>query len=583
MAEEDNIIPEVFIYTEGAAVPQDVVRVRVHPSVTAIPEEAFQERTKIEEVELCEGLLEIGGAAFSGCGSLANISIPSSVTLIGIAAFSYCDKLEEVVLREGLLEIGESAFRYCAALKQISVPSTVAIIQERAFEYCIGLERIELCDGLQEIGNQAFERCMSVKNVKIPSTVIRIGEWAFAYVPLVDIRLPDCLESIGSYAVARGNFPILRIPPLITTISRGLVGSCEGLMSIELSDSVTRIEYTSFSCQSLRNVAIPQNNVSIDARNSVFGLCDDLEQLFGTEEQIIHGLKHRFDNLPVHKMIYYQSYNNVTSDQLNSATDIRMSQRRSKVNPTGSQRDCLGMTPLHILACSTVQNLELYKVLVTKYPENLITEDRWGALPLLYAVWGDAPDEILQFLVDSYKSLYPDHELNWTGMMASLRRDKVSRSVLQALLDLYIDFVPDQIEELFEELAEHEGISLDTFRFIVQRGYIERVNTIGLKQYRDAIMVEMEIKPINSKLGWLNIIRSKLVQYEEEYRTLKEATTLLELLLWKNEMDKSESSKKRKRAEESDSNFREQCRIGCRADIVIEHVLPFLVPPKKFL
>ena len=27
------------------------------------------------------------------------------------------------------------------------------------------------------------------------------------------------------------------------------------------------------------------------------------------------------------------------------------------------------------------------KVLVTKYPENLVAEDRWGAVPLLYAIW----------------------------------------------------------------------------------------------------------------------------------------------------------------------------------------------------
>ena len=79
-------------------------------------------------------------------------------------------------------------------------------------------------------------------------------------------------------------------------------------------------------------------------------------------------------------MIYYQSYNNVTPDELNNATEIRLSRRRSKLDPTGNQQDCLGMTPLHILACSTIQNIEIYKVLVSKYPETLVTEDRWGAI-----------------------------------------------------------------------------------------------------------------------------------------------------------------------------------------------------------
>ena len=49
---------EVFVYNEGAVVPEDVVRVRVHPSITKISNELFKERKKLEEVELCEGLLQ---------------------------------------------------------------------------------------------------------------------------------------------------------------------------------------------------------------------------------------------------------------------------------------------------------------------------------------------------------------------------------------------------------------------------------------------------------------------------------------------------------------------------------------------
>lgn len=36
----------------------------------------------------------------------------------------------------------------------------------------------------------------------------------------------------------------------------------------------------------------------------------DLYQLFGSEEaRIIRELQHRFDILPVHRLVYYQSYN----------------------------------------------------------------------------------------------------------------------------------------------------------------------------------------------------------------------------------------------------------------------------------
>ena len=46
---------DVFVYTTGSIVPNDIVRARVHPSVTIIPREAFMNCNKLEEVELCKG------------------------------------------------------------------------------------------------------------------------------------------------------------------------------------------------------------------------------------------------------------------------------------------------------------------------------------------------------------------------------------------------------------------------------------------------------------------------------------------------------------------------------------------------
>ena len=71
-------------------VSDDVVRVRVHPSVTVIPQRAFYNKEKMEEVELCDGILEIGAWTFCGCKSLKHIFIPSTVTMIRPRAFSGC-------------------------------------------------------------------------------------------------------------------------------------------------------------------------------------------------------------------------------------------------------------------------------------------------------------------------------------------------------------------------------------------------------------------------------------------------------------------------------------------------------------
>ena len=74
---------------------------------------------------------------------------------------------------------------------------------------------------------------------------------------------------------------------------------------------------------------------------------------------------------------------------------------------------------------------------------------------------------------------------------------------------------------------------------------------------------------------WPNDIKSKLNQYENDYNKLKEATSLIELALWKMELnDQSKKGRQNKKMKID----REQYRISCGADIVIEHVLPYLLP-----
>ena len=82
---------EVLVYMgdERERVPRDVVRARVHPSVTRISGEAFVDCIKLVEVELCEGLLlEIGMGAFRGCNALKTINIPSTVRVINDVHFT---------------------------------------------------------------------------------------------------------------------------------------------------------------------------------------------------------------------------------------------------------------------------------------------------------------------------------------------------------------------------------------------------------------------------------------------------------------------------------------------------------------
>ena len=504
-----------FVYREGVRVPSDVVRVRVHPSVTEIPYAAFAGRKKLEEVELCEGLLEIG--------------------------------------------------------------------------------------------TMAFNDCVALKRITISSTIVRIARHAFCQASVLSLRLNDDVDCIEKYAFCCCNMTTFKTPPLIETITEGMLSKCIRMFSVEIYEGVIKVEGPEVQidgyngafrcCHSLRNVALPPD---AEIGHDAFLGCTDLHQLFfvNTQDQVINALKHRFDNLPIHKMIYYQSYQPITVDQLSDEVHMKSSQRRKlrrmlgcpQVDPTGKQQDCLGMTPLHILACSTVQNIELYRVLIEKYPDNLITKDRWEALPILYAIWGDAPNEIVQFLVSKYKSLYPNNELNWTHMMKTLGRANVKPETLQSLLELQQESFPNQsidwdsvLEPLTTAGSYYErGASNKTFRFLLGCSIKKRVNAIGLKLWRDGIYESLRNQKASytdQRRAHIDRIRTKLANVETKFRHLKEATSIVELAMWKHKINgcSQEKTRSNKKLKIADSDARNRCRISCGADIVVEHMLPYLV------
>ena len=497
--------PYIFLYTEGAEVPMDVRRARVDPSVTVIPARAFEGRERLIEVQLSEGLQEIGERAFCGC----------------------------------------------KFLRQMNIPSTLKAIRHLAFAYT-RLSSIDLPDGVEDIEGGAFGACKALSS--------------------------------------------MRIPPLINEIARSVFRQCEGMFSLELSVRINRIDIDSFvECRSLRNLAIsPGTQFGMD----VFGECNDLLQLFSSTEQVKEALMHRFDGLPIHKIMYYQSYHptEATNEHLSRALNMR-----TRTSKSGNQNDCLGMTPLHILACSKKQSLELYRVIIEKCPENLITEDNWGGLPLLYACWGGAPGEIIQFLIDSHKSNFPHHELNWGKMVETLSL-ACPWWVLKNLLGVQQTHFPEQKidwDNLLDDFARPETIRqtgapqyLEVFRYLVKFSISERLKLIGLKQWRSNVtdMIEgipetADSPPVDRK-ACLDGIRSKLATYERDFLRLKEATSTLELALWKAKIDEltpvnpsSSGKRNKKKPKVDESGFRKRCRVGCGADIIIENVLPYLVEP----
>ena len=266
---------------------------------------------------------------------------------------------------------------------------------------CHGLIEVSISEGLRELGEDAFSRCKSLVSINLPSSLEVIGAMAFENCEgLIEMNITDTVETIGRKAFINCNLQNFRVPPLVTEADLSIVGGNECLVSLELSENVTSLANngdTRTSLNSLRNIALPSSCKMVgcleeEDAEDLWGRCKDLRVTFPNEEDtetITDALRNRFDELPIHKICYYQSYLPIETVMQGLKREINpwTSKFPGQLNTTGKQQDCLGMTPLHILACSTQQHVEMYRLLIEKYPETLIMKDKWGDIPLLYAIW----------------------------------------------------------------------------------------------------------------------------------------------------------------------------------------------------
>ena len=129
--------------------------------------------SKYEDYDL-EGMLY---GAFNSRRDYVFVSLPdwSVFERINSSTLSFkgCTKLENVQLPEGLLSIGD--FGDCTSLSEIALPDTLTEINPDAFRGCRALKEIALPDSLKSLGKYAFMNCTSLEEVNFDGTT---RQWA---------------------------------------------------------------------------------------------------------------------------------------------------------------------------------------------------------------------------------------------------------------------------------------------------------------------------------------------------------------------------------------------------------------------
>lgn len=106
--------------------------------------------------------------------SILNVEIGEGVKNIGNSAFWECKRLSSVSISETVIKIGESSFDGCTNLSSITIGKNLEEICDWAFAHT-NIKDIELPNKLTNIGDNAFWGCSNLETMIIPNSVNKMG------------------------------------------------------------------------------------------------------------------------------------------------------------------------------------------------------------------------------------------------------------------------------------------------------------------------------------------------------------------------------------------------------------------------
>jgi hypothetical protein len=319
----NSLIPEKVIVDEctktidysAFADCNNLYEIEIPQGVVNIGEKAFARLDHLKNIDIPDSVTNITTLAFYRCNGLVSVQVPGSVTAIKNGTFRECNNLKKVILNEGITGIEQYAFYDCELLEEISIPGTVTTVGNSAFYRCKNLKNIEIPEGVTKIDGSAFIFCSSLEQIKLPQSLVSIGSGAFDNcTSLISVELPDnaiissdtfkecknlsdivISDTNNNYIVKNGilyNKNMTRIlcypagikdtefsvPDTVKTIGDFAFYGTKALESINIPDSVTNIGTDAFGeCSGLKEVVIPDSVTSMG--EAVFYKCTSLEKV----------------------------------------------------------------------------------------------------------------------------------------------------------------------------------------------------------------------------------------------------------------------------------------------------------------
>ena len=211
------------------------LEVTFREGVTAIPKNAFNERTELKKVVLPSTLTSVGAGAFKDCSKLSTCLFPDSIEEIGENAF-YNTALTSLTLPGCTLDKG--AFSCCGLLKSITIKEGTENIPSDCFSHCSALESVRLPDSVKQIeasnwDHGAFYNCPELKSVSIGIDIEYIHSEAFRTGgSALEVTFREGAAAIPEHGFDNAPLTALVLPESLTEISVSAISSCSSLQQI---------------------------------------------------------------------------------------------------------------------------------------------------------------------------------------------------------------------------------------------------------------------------------------------------------------------------------------------------------------